>query len=65
MVKKAVVLPNHIQNNSIIETRILQALEAIPYDMVLRDFILDQNSITMQLNLLNKDSYIKSTSTRT
>ncbi|RXJ67175.1 hypothetical protein CRV08_11325 [Halarcobacter ebronensis] len=59
VIKKPVLLPNHIQSNSIVETRVIKAFESIPYDMVLKELTLDVNSMEMQLNLLNKDSYIK------
>ena len=56
---KKVELPNHIEKNNQIESSVLQALEIIPYDVVLKELDLEKNSLSMQINLLNKDTYIK------
>jgi hypothetical protein len=52
-------LPDHVEKNSFVETRVLKALEMIPYDVVLNELTLDRNFIEMDINLLNKDTFIK------
>lgn len=59
VVEKRVDLPNHIEKNNQIESSVLKALEVIPYDVVLNQLDIDKNSLSMQINLLNKDTYIK------
>jgi len=56
---KKVELPNHIEKNNQIELNILNAFEIIPYDVVLKEFVLEKNSLSMDINLLNKDTFIK------
>ncbi|RXK12521.1 hypothetical protein CP965_08020 [Halarcobacter mediterraneus] len=56
---KEIILPNHIKSNSIIEFKALEALETIPYDVVLREFILDRNNIILDVDMLKKDTFIK------
>ena len=59
VVEKPIDLPNHIEKNSIVEMRVLKSLEMIPYDVVLKELILEKNLFKMDINLLNKDTYIK------
>lgn len=54
-----VTLPNHIEANSFVETRVLKLFEFIPYDVVLNELIIDEDSCELSINLLNKDTYIK------
>ncbi len=56
---KPINLPDHIEKNSYVETRVLKALELIPYDVVLNELSLERNYLKMDINLLNKDTYIK------
>ncbi|WP_321469836.1 hypothetical protein [Halarcobacter sp.] len=58
-IEKKVELPNHIEKNNQIESSVLKALEVIPYDVVLKELDLDKNSLSMEINLLNKDTFIK------
>jgi hypothetical protein len=58
-VERKVDLPNHIEKNKQIELNILNALGIIPYDVVLKELDLDKNSLSMDINLLNKDTFIK------
>jgi len=58
-IEKKVELPNHIEKNNQIESSVLKALELIPYDVVLKELDLEKNSLSMQINLLNKDTFIK------
>lgn len=58
-VEKKIELPNHIEKNSLVETRVLKSLEMIPYDVVLKELVLEKNLFKMDINLLNKDTYIK------
>lgn len=52
-------LPDHTKKNSLIETRVLKSLELIPYDVVLKELVFEKNSLKMDVNLLNKDTFIK------
>ncbi len=58
-VEKKIELPNHIEKNSSIENRVLKSLEMIPYDVVLRELILEKSLLKMDINLLTKDTFIK------
>lgn len=57
--EKPIELPNHVEKNSMVEMRVLKSLEMIPYDVVLKELNLEKNLFTMDVNLLNKDTYIK------
>lgn len=60
VVKERVIqLPDHSSKNSVIETRVLKLLEMVPYDVVLKELIVEKNSLKIDANLLNKDTYIK------
>lgn len=61
VVKKPIVvtLPNHVDMNSNVETRVLKIFEMIPYDIVLNEVTFDKDSVELNINLLNKDTYIK------
>lgn len=56
---KTIQLPNHIAKNQFIENRLLKLFEVIPYDMVLKEIHLDTNTLKINANLLNKDTYLK------
>lgn len=58
-VEKPIDLPNHVEKNSLVEMRVLKSLEMIPYDVVLKELTLEKNLFKMDVNLLNKDTYIK------
>ncbi len=58
-VEKSIDLPNHIEINSNLEMRVLKSLEMIPYDVVLKELVLEKNLFKMDINLINKDTYIK------
>ena len=59
LVKKVVELPNHIEKNSLIEERVLNSLEMIPYDVLLQELFFEKNSLQMHASFLNKDTFIK------
>ncbi len=59
IIERVVQLPDHSFKNGIIETRILKLLEMVPYDMVLKELLIEKNSIKINADLLNKDTYIK------
>lgn len=59
VVEKKVELPNHIEKNDLVERRVLDSLEMIPYDVVINELLIDQNQFKMNINLLNKDTFIK------
>ncbi|RXJ91179.1 hypothetical protein CRV01_02555 [Arcobacter sp. CECT 8983] len=58
-IKRKVVLPNHMQINSELEFKVLKALEVIPYDMVLTELTVDDDKLLLDVNMLNKDTFIK------
>ncbi len=58
-IKKAVSLPNHVEKNEFVESQILKSLELIPYDVVLKELYIESNSIKMNVDMLNKDTFIK------
>ncbi len=57
--ERKILLPSHIEKNNIIEKRVLKSLEMIPYDVVLQELIFEKNLLKMDINLLNKDTFIK------
>ncbi len=59
VIDRVVQLPDHSFKNGIVETRILKLLEMIPYDVVLKELLIEKNSIKIDADLLNKDTYIK------
>lgn len=59
IVERVVQLPDHSFKNNIIETRVLKLLEMTPYDVVLKELLIEKNSIKINADLLNKDTYIK------
>lgn len=58
-VVKVVDLPDHVEKNILIENRVLKSLEMIPYDVVLKELLFEKNSLKIDANLLNKDTFIK------
>ncbi|NVJ52420.1 MAG: hypothetical protein HWD90_01905 [Campylobacteraceae bacterium] len=58
-IKRKVILPNHIEINSKLEFKVLKALEVIPYDMVLTELTVDNDRLLLDVNMLNKDTFIK------
>lgn len=54
-----VVLPNHIENNTLVQQRVLTLFELIPYSVVLDELQLEANDSKMQVTLLEDDTYIK------
>lgn len=58
-VKKIIKLPDHAKKNTQVEQRVLKAFEIIPYDMVLSELHLEKDSLKLNANLLNKDTFIK------
>ena len=58
-VKKEVILPNHIEINSDVELKVLKALETVPYDMVLKELTIAEDRLILDVNMLNKDTFIK------
>ena len=52
-------LPDHIEKNTLIENRVLHSLEMIPYDVVLKELLFEKNSLKIDAQLLNKDTFIK------
>ncbi len=59
ILEKKVLLPNHKLKNQLIETRVLSSLGIIPYNVLLNELYLNENSLKMDINLLNKDTFIK------
>ncbi|MGB6330020.1 MAG: hypothetical protein WBF48_13945 [Halarcobacter sp.] len=59
VIKKVIELPNHIEKNSLVEQRVLNSLEIIPYDILLKELVFEKNSLKMNAFFLNKDTYIK------
>lgn len=57
--EKKIELPNHVEKNEIVEARLLSLFELIPYDVVLKEVVIEKNSSRMDINLLNKDTFIK------
>lgn len=58
-IKREIILPNHMEINSQLEFKVLKALEVIPYDMVLTELTVDKDRLLFDVNMLNKDTYIK------
>ena len=58
-IEKPINLPDHVEKNSDVETRVLKAFEMIPYDVVLNELVLEKNLFKMDAKLLNKDTFIK------
>jgi hypothetical protein len=54
-----VVLPNHVENNTLVQQRVLTLFELIPYSVVLDELQLEANDSKMQVTLLEDDTYIK------
>ncbi len=59
IIKKVVNLPDHIEKNSLIEQRVLDSLEVIPYDVLLKEMLFEKNSLEMNAQFLSKDTFIK------
>jgi len=59
-IKRDIKLPNHTKKNEYIKTLVLESLELIPYDVVLNELIINKNSQSMDIKLLNKDTFVKS-----
>ena len=59
IIKKVIELPNHIEKNSLIEERVLSSFEIIPYDVLLKELLFEKNSLEMDAQFLNKDTFIK------
>lgn len=57
--KSVVELPNHIEKNSLIEDRVLSSLGIIPYDVLLKEILFEKNSLEINAQFLNKDTFIK------
>lgn len=57
--EKKVLLPNHKLRNQLIEKQVLFSLGLIPYNVVLNEMYLDDDSLKMDINLLSKDTFIK------
>lgn len=58
-IKKKIMLPNHLSLNSDVEFKVLKALEVIPYDVVLTELTVDNDRLLLDINMLNKDTFIK------
>ncbi len=59
VVDKKIELPNHIEKNDIIEEAVLRTFEMIPYDVVINELVFENNQVKIDINLLNKDTFIK------
>ena len=59
-VRKFIKLPDHVNINDKIEKRIKSIFKRIPYDIVLKDLKLQENSLEINATLLNDDTFIKS-----
>ncbi|PLY06532.1 MAG: hypothetical protein C0625_09250 [Arcobacter sp.] len=58
-IKKVIDLPDHVEKNTEVENRVLKSLEMIPYDVVLKELLFEKNTLKIDANLLNKDTFIK------
>ena len=57
--KKTILLPNHINKNMKIEKDVKFLLDIIPYNVVIQEVILSDNSSFMTAEFLEQDVYIK------
>lgn len=57
---KNVKLPDHININDKIEKRLNVLMESIPYDVVLSELVMDEDSLVMKAKLLKDDTFITS-----
>ncbi len=60
VVNKNVKLPDHININDKIQSRVSAVLESIPYDVVLKEFVVDTDSLVLKAQLLKSDTFITS-----
>lgn len=58
-VLRKIVLPNHIEINNNIKEKLSRTFELIPYDVLLTEFTIDSSRALFDVNMLNKDTYIK------
>lgn len=58
--KKNIELPDHINLNEKVQARVKSVLESIPYDVILKEFVVDEESIVLKTQLLKDDTYITS-----
>jgi len=58
--QRIITLPDHMNLNDRIEKQIKSIFDRIPYDVILKDFKLDKNSLEFNATLLNDDTFIKS-----
>ena len=54
----AVLLPNHINANRVIEQHVLTFIDSIPYNVVLKELDIKKDNSTLVINLLKEDTYI-------
>ena len=58
--QEVIKIPDHINLNDKIEQRIKSIFQRIPYDIVLKDLKLNEDSLEINATLLNNDTFIKS-----
>lgn len=59
IVQEKVVLLDHVDKNLQIKSKVENILDTIPYDMVLTQLTIDENRSILDVNMLNKDTFIK------
>lgn len=57
--KKITKLPNHIEKNSLVKSRVSSLFDIIPYDVLLKEASFKENSLEVSGQFLNKDTFIK------
>lgn len=57
---KNVKLPDHININDKTITRVKAIMDSIPYDVVLKEFVIDEDSLVLKTQLLKDDTFITS-----
>lgn len=57
---KSIKLPDHINLNDKISKRVKSVLDSIPYDVVLNEFVIDEDSLVLKAKLLKTDTFITS-----
>ncbi|RXJ87723.1 hypothetical protein [Arcobacter sp. CECT 8985] len=57
--KKTFTLPNHVEKNLIVEQRVKELFNIIPFDVVLKELELTKDTSTISADFLSDDIYIK------
>jgi len=59
-IRTTVDLPDHINKNDKIDKRVKAVFETIPYDVVLKELVVDGDALKLKGTFLNNDTYITS-----